>query len=149
MGKDFHLKNKKIKWNENWNASNNRQLNHTFKMKERTTNEIGGSEVENIIGLFFSSSFLPPYFYTKFDRFLNQLGFTPPISLPPISSMEQGPVNDFTKGFFFFVFDLLWIVSQSVDITGRFSSVAVAKKTKTKSIFVDFKVENFNFIYDF
>ena len=50
VGKVFQKKKKKkkknqINWNENWNASNNRQLNHTFKM-ERRSNEIGGSEVK-------------------------------------------------------------------------------------------------------
>lgn len=53
-------------------ASNNRQLNHTFKTKREKTKKVTKEEDPKLsIGLFL-------LYYTKFDRFLNQTGgFTP------------------------------------------------------------------------
>ena len=67
---------------------------------ERRSNEIGGSEVkkQNIIGFFF---FLFTALLHKVWQVFKSTRVHPSISLPPpISSMQQGPVNDFTKGFF-------------------------------------------------
>ena len=99
----------------------------------------------------FSSSYLPPY-YTKFDRFLNQLGFTPLSHSPlPFLLCSRGPLMTLQKVFFFLC---IWPVMDSFPISWYHRKVFIScgcqkQKKKTKSIFVDFKVWNFNFIYDF
>lgn len=68
-------------------ASNNRQLNHTFKKKREKneeSNERGGSDSSSI-GLFLL------LYYTKFDRFLNQTGGSPPLNFNPPPTFYPPP----------------------------------------------------------